>query len=197
MKKILFAVMAVATFCFTSCGNKTQQGEAIDSVAVMDSLAQDEANGVIDALKAAIDSKDASLLNDILAQTKEKAAELVKQNPELAKQYIAKVQNFVKENETAIKEAFAGNAAAAAAVNALTSDEAADGLSSAIDKLVSDAEDVKAAAKDAAKKQVETAENTAKEKVQEQKEAAKEKANKAIDDAANKATSNVKKSLGL
>ena len=197
MKKILFAVMAVAAIGFTSCGNKTQQGEPVDSVAVMDSLAQEEANGVIDALKAAIDSKDASLLNDILAQVKQKAAELVKQNPELAKEYIAKVQSFVKENETAIKEAFAGNAAAAAAVNALTSDEAADGLSSAIDKLVSDAEDVKDAAKDAAKEQVNAAKDAAKEKVQEQKDAAKEKANKAIDNAADKAKNDVKKSLGL
>ena len=39
MKKILLAVMAVAAIGFTSCGNKTQQAEAVDSdsIAVVDS----------------------------------------------------------------------------------------------------------------------------------------------------------------
>ena len=204
MKKILFAVMAVAAIGFTSCGNKTQQGEAVDSVAIVDSLAQEEANGIIDALKAAIESKDANKLNEVLEQCKAKVAELVKQNPELAKEYVAKVQNFVKENEATIKQAFAGNAAATAAVNALTSDDAAEGLSGAIDKLVGDAAEVKdaakeaanaqvEAAKDAANKKVEEAKEAAANKVQEQKDAAKAKASGAIDDAAAKA----KKSLGL
>ncbi|MBR1840344.1 MAG: hypothetical protein IJ782_07170 [Prevotella sp.] len=204
MKKIIFAVMAVAAIGFTSCGNKTQQGEAIDSVAIVDSLAQSEADGVIDALKAAIDSKDAGLLKDILEQCKAKVAELVKQNPALAKEYVAKVQSFVKENEAAIKEAFAGNAAAAAAVNALTSEEAADGLSGAIDKLIGDAADVKDAAKDAAAAQVDAAKEAtnkavedtkaaAKQQADDAKAAAKEKANNAIDNAA----ASAKKSLGL
>ena len=204
MKKILLAVMAVAAIGFTSCGNKTQQGEAVDSVAIVDSLAESEADGAIDALKAAIDSKDANKLNDILEQCKAKVAELVKQNPALAKEYVAKVQSFVKENEAAIKEAFAGNAAAAAAVSAFTSDEAADGLSGAIDKLVGDAAEVKDAAKEAANAQVDAAKEAAnaqvdaakeaaQQKVQEQKDAAKVKANNAIDNAA----ANAKKSLGL
>jgi hypothetical protein len=204
MKKILLAVMAVAAIGFTSCGNKTQQGEAVDSVAVVDSLAETEAAGVIDALKAAIDSKDASLLNDVLAQCKAKVAELVKQNPALAKEYVAKVQSFVKENEATIKEAFAGNAAAAAAVNAFTSDEAADGLSSAINKLVGDAADVKDAAKEAANAQVDAAKDAANKKVEEAKEAANKKAEEAKDAAKAKASSaidnaaaNAKKSLGL
>ena len=39
MKKIIFAVMAIAAIGFTSCGNKTQQAEAVDSdsIAVVDS----------------------------------------------------------------------------------------------------------------------------------------------------------------
>ena len=204
MKKILLALMAVAAIGFTSCGNKTAQGDAVDSVAIVDSLAESEAQGVIEALKAAIDGKDAGLLNDVLAQCKTKISELVKQNPELAKEYVAKVQSFVKENETAIKEAFAGNAAATAAVNAFTSDEAADGLSAAIDKLASDASEVKDAAKDAASAQadaakeavnqsVESGKAAVKQKVEDTKAAAKEQASKSIDDAA----SSAKKSLGL
>ena len=38
MKKIVFVVMAVAAIGFTSCGNKTQQAEAVDSVAIVDWL---------------------------------------------------------------------------------------------------------------------------------------------------------------
>ena len=208
MKKILLAVMAVAAIGFTSCGNKTQQGEAVDSVAVADSIAEAEAQGVIDALKAAIANKDAAALNDVLEQCKAKGAELVKQNPELAKEYAAKVQNFIKENKESIQQAFAGNAAATAAVNALTSDEAADGLSGAIDKLIGDADDVKNAAEDAAKSQVDAANNAvnkavddtkaaAKKQVEDTKAAAKEQANKAIDNAAKNAANEAKKSLGL
>ena len=38
MKKFVLAVMAVAAIGFTSCGNKTQQAEAVDSdsIAVVD-----------------------------------------------------------------------------------------------------------------------------------------------------------------
>ena len=105
---MILAVMAVAAIGFTSCGNKTQQGEAIDSVAVADSIAEAEAQGVIDALKAAIANKDAAALNGVLEQCKAKIAELVKQNPELAKEYAAKVQDFIKENKESIQQAFAG-----------------------------------------------------------------------------------------
>ena len=42
MKKIILAVMAVAAIGFTSCGNKTQQGEATDSTAVAVNTADEE-----------------------------------------------------------------------------------------------------------------------------------------------------------
>ena len=51
MKKILLAVMAVAAIGFTSCGNKTQQADAetaaVDSVAIVDSIAQGAAQETI------------------------------------------------------------------------------------------------------------------------------------------------------
>lgn len=43
MKKIIFAVMAVAAIGFTSCGNKTQQGEAVDSATIATEQAGTEA----------------------------------------------------------------------------------------------------------------------------------------------------------
>ena len=70
MKKILLAVMAVAAIGFTSCGNKTQQADAetaaVDSVAIVDSIAQGAAQETIDALTADLEANDASKLQATL-----------------------------------------------------------------------------------------------------------------------------------
>ena len=199
MKKILFAAVAVAAICFTSCGNKTQQAdaEAVDSVAVIDSLSEEAAHASIDALSSVITAKDADKLKDVLETCKAKAVEFVKQNPELAKSYLTKVQNFLKENKDKITEFVSKSPAAKDAFNALISIDAENGLSNFISAIEEKAVEVKdgaeAAAKDAVQEQVDNAKAAAQEKADEAKAAAKEKANQAIDDAAAKA----KKSLGL
>lgn len=199
MKKILFAAVAVAAICFTSCGNKTQQAdaEAVDSVAVIDSLSEEAAHASIDALSSVITAKDADKLKDVLENCKAKAVEFVKQNPELAKSYLTKVQNFLKENKDKITEFVSKSPAAKDAFNALISIDAENGLSNFISAIEEKAVEVKdgaeAAAKDAVQEQVDNAKAAAQEKADEAKAAAKEKANQAIDDAAAKA----KKSLGL
>ena len=199
MKKILFAAVAVAAICFTSCGNKTQQAdaEAVDSVAVIDSLSEEAAHASIDALSSVITAKDADKLKDVLETCKAKAVEFVKQNPELAKSYLTKVQNFLKENKDKISEFVSKSPAAQDAFNALISVDAENGLSNFISAIEEKAVEVKdgaeAAAKDAVQEQVDNAKAAAQEKADEAKAAAKEKANQAIDDAAAKA----KKSLGL
>lgn len=199
MKKILFAAVAVAAICLTSCGNKTQQAdaEAVDSVAVIDSLSEEAAHASIDALSSVITAKDADKLKDVLENCKAKAVEFVKQNPELAKSYLTKVQNFLKENKDKITEFVSKSPAAQDAFNALISVDAENGLSNFISAIEEKAVEVKdgaeAAAKDAVQEQVDNAKVAAQEKADEAKAAAKEKANQAIDDAAAKA----KKSLGL
>ena len=199
MKKILFAAVAVAAICFTSCGNKTQQAdaEAVDSVAVIDSLSEEAAHASIDALSSVITAKDADKLKDVLENCKAKAVEFVKQNPELAKSYLTKVQNFLKENKDKITEFVSKSPAAKDAFNALISIDAENGLSNFISAIEEKAVEVKdgaeAAAKDAVQEQVDNAKAAAQEKADEAKAAAKEKANQAIDDAAAKA----KKSLGF
>ena len=65
MKKILLAVMAVAAIGFTSCGNKTQQAEATDSTEVAIN-AEEEANAVIDNLKAFVAAGDAEKVSAAL-----------------------------------------------------------------------------------------------------------------------------------
>ena len=204
MKKIVFVVMAVAAIGFTSCGNKTQQAEAVDSVAIVDSLAGAAAQGDIDAISALLNGGDATKLGEALAAVKEKIANLIKENPEVAKEYVAKVQNFLSENSEKIQAVVGQNETVQVAVNALTEAEPDDIIKGFLSSVGDAATEVKDAAVDAANEQVDAAKqavedkaNEAKEaadkKVQETKDAAKQKANDAIDNAAK----DVKKGLGL
>ena len=204
MKKILLAVMAVAAIGFTSCGNKTQQAEAVDSVAIVDSLASAAAQADIDAISALLNGGDATKLQEALAAVKEKIATLIKENPEVAKEYVAKVQTFLKDNADKVKAVVGDNAAVQTAVSAITETEPADIVNGFLTSVGDAATEVKDAAVDAANQQADAAKqavedkanevkDAADKKVQETKDAAKQKANDAIDNAAK----DVKKGLGL
>ena len=204
MKKILLAVMAVAAIGFTSCGNKTQQAEAVDSVAIVDSLASAAAQADIDAISALLNGGDATKLQEALAAVKEKIATLIKENPEVAKEYVAKVQTFLKDNADKVKAVVGDNAAVQTAVSAITETEPADIVNGFLTSVGDAATEVKDAAVDAANQQVDAAKqavedkanevkDAADKKVQDTKDAAKQKANDAIDNAAK----DVKKGLGL
>ena len=204
MKKNLLAVMAVAAIGFTSCGNKTQQAEAVDSVAIVDSLASAAAQADIDAISALLNGGDATKLQEALAAVKEKIATLIKENPEVAKEYVAKVQTFLKDNADKVKAVVGDNAAVQTAVSAITETEPADIVNGFLTSVGDAATEVKDAAVDAANQQVDAAKqavedkanevkDAADKKVQEAKDAAKQKANDAIDNAAK----DVKKGLGL
>ena len=119
MKKVLFVVMAVMAIGFTSCGNKTQAtAETTDSVAVMN--VEDEIAGSISALTEQINAQDANKFQEALAAVQAKVKELVATNPEAAKQFVAQVQAFLKENAEKIKSFAGDNAAVNSAVAALT-----------------------------------------------------------------------------
>ena len=204
MKKILLAVMAVAAIGFTSCGNKTQQAETVDSVAIVDSLAGAAAQADIDAISALLNGGDATKLQEALAAVKEKIATLIKENPEVAKEYVAKVQTFLKDNADKVKAVVGDNAAVQTAVSAITETEPADIVNGFLTSVGDAATEAKDAAVDAANQQVDAAKqavedkanevkDAADKKVQEAKDAAKQKANDAIDNAAK----DVKKGLGL
>ena len=197
MKKILLAVMAVAAIGFTSCGNKTQQADAetaaVDSVAIIDSIAQGAAQETIDALSADLEANDVSKLQATLESIKVKIAEIVKNNPEVAKEYVVKVQNFLKENADKVKALVGDNAAVAAALSAVTDIEPASVVNGLLEQVGDAATEAKDAAVDAANQKVEEAKQAAADKANEAKEAAKEKANEAIDNAA----ASAKSKLGL
>ena len=193
MKKILLAVMAVAAIGFTACGNKAQQGEATDSTAVEVNVADEEADAAIAALTSNLETKDASKFQQALDAVKAKIAELIKTNPEAAKQYVARVQTFLKENADKVKAVVGENAAVAAAVSAITDVEPDKVVSGLLEQVGDAATEAKDAAVDAANQKVDEAKQAATDKANEVKDAAKEKAAGAIDDAANAA----KKGLGL
>lgn len=190
MKKTILAVMAVAAIGFTaSCGNKTQQGEAVDSVAIVDSIATGAAQETIDALSTSIESGDASKLQATLESVKTSVAKLLKENPEVAKEYVAKVQSFLKENADKVKAVVGDNAVVAAAVNAVTEIEPETVVGGLLEKV----DDAAIEAKDAAEQKVEEAKGAAEQKVEEAKATAKQKASDAIEDAA----ASAKSKLGL
>ena len=197
MKKILLAVMAVAAIGFTSCGNKTQQADAetaaVDSVAIVDSIAQGAAQETIHALSADLEANDVSKLQATLESIKVKIAEIVKNNPEVAKEYVVKVQTFLKENADKVKALVGDNAAVAAALSAVTDIEPASVVNGLLEQVGDAATEAKDAAVDAANQKVEEAKQAAADKANEAKEAAKEKANEAIDNAA----ASAKSKLGL
>jgi colicin import membrane protein len=214
MKKILLAVMAVAAIGFTSCGNKTQQAEATDSTEVAIN-AEEEANAVIDNLKAFVAAGDAEKVAAALDQVKEMVGEFVLNDPDAAMTYVTTVQNYLKENTEQIKAVVDKNADAASAVAVFmetepevmvsaivetvsnkaeaTKDAAEETAVNAKDAAVDAAVAAKDAAVDAAKQKVDEANAAAKQKVEDTKAAAKKQANDAVDDAAK----NVKKGLGL
>lgn len=194
MKKILFVAMAAVAIGFTtSCGNKTQQGAPVDSVAIVDSLAAGAAQETISALSADLEAGDASKLQATLEGIKDKIAEIIKNNPEVAKEYVVKVQNFLKENADKIKGIVGDNAAVAAALSAVTDIEPANVVNGLLEQAGEAASNAKDAAVDAANQKVEEAKQAAADKASEVKDAAKQKASDAVDAAADK----TKKALGL
>ena len=132
---------------------------------------------------------------------------------ELAKEYLGKVQGFLKENADKIKAVIGDNAAISSLVDGISNlpSESVDALMGAGDALkalgidatakaadavegaVEGAKDAVEGAKDAAVDAVKDAKDAAVNKANEAVEGAKEKAGEAID----KAASDAKKKLGL
>ena len=149
MKKILLAVMAVAAIGFTSCGNKTQQTETTDSTEVAIN-AEEEANAVIDNLKAFVAAGDADKLAAGLEQVKEMVGEFVLNDPDAAMTYITTVQNYLKDNADQVKAVVEKNAEAASAVAVFMETEPEAMVSAIVETVSNKAEDTKDAAAEAA-----------------------------------------------
>ena len=192
MKKSFILIVMALTMGFASCGNKNAQAPADqsseESVTVVDNVI-DNATAEI---AAQLDASDADKLQQAIEAAKAKVQELLKENPELAKEYLSKVQNYLKENEKRVKAVVGDNAVVQTAVSSLTEMSADDIIQSlqsigaagqqTIDQTVQKAEEMPEAVKEAIE-----------QKVQEGKEAAKEKAKEKLNEEADKAL----KKLGL
>lgn len=197
MKKIFFAVAAFAALTFASCDNKTNgNANGVDSVATdsIEAVASDAgatADAVISELTSQLDAKDAGAIEKTLATIKEKIADLLNSNPEAAKEYVSKVQTFLKDNADKIKGVVGDNAAVTSAVAALTAAPAED--------VVNNIKNTLGAAKDAGSEAVGNAVDAVKNAPEAAKDAAESAANKAVEDAKSKAAEkvdNAKKDAG-
>jgi hypothetical protein len=189
MKKILFAISALAAITFTACDGTAKGGSENDSIPTEDSLVVEEPGADVDqtieALTVAIQDNDAEKFQTLLQQAQAYITKLQAEgNLEEESAYLAKLQQFIANNEEKVAEYTAGNetfASVVAALKAIPTDAAA----AAADV----AEDAKTAAKDAKSAVKDAANDAANQAV----ETGKAEAGKAID----KAASDIKGKLGL
>ena len=211
MKKFFMMAMAVVAMTFASCGNKTEKPveEVIDSVAVLTEEANAAAEDAISQLSATLEKQDASALQTALEAIKAKVAEFIAINPGIAKEYISKVQNFLKENAEAVKAVVGTNATISGLVDGIAAlpTESVEALTGATDALkalgidasnfvkdaASDAVDAAAGAVEGAKDAAADAVEGAKDAASNAVEGAKDAAGKAVDNAADA----TKKALGI
>jgi hypothetical protein len=201
MKKILF-VVAAAALTLASCGNKANAPveAAVDSTEIVAEEANAAADEMVSNLTQSLDGKDVNALQAALEAAKAKVQELVAKNPEIAKEYLTKIQNFLTENAEKVKNLVGDNAVVNTAVAALTATSADD----IVNKFVSDAAGVATGAADAANAAVEGAKDAANKAVEDAKAATVDKANEAVDNAKKEAGKQIddaaaaaKKKLGL
>jgi hypothetical protein len=178
MKKVLFIALAAAAITFTGCTNKpaTTEPEPTDS-------AQVEVIPV-DSLQAVIEAGDTTAIGNLFTQVQSKIEELKNIDPAKAKEYLATVQTFLKENAEKIK-GVVGTGAVAGLIDTVTNlpEIELPNVGEAAAEAVEEAKDAVEGAKDAAVDAAAEKVNEAAAKVEEKVDAAKQK----VEDAANKA----------
>ena len=195
MKKIFYAIVAVAAITFSACNGTVKGEQNTDSIAtdsVVAEVPEADADATITALAAALNDNNAEETQSLLQKAQDYIAKLQAEGKlEEAKAYIAKLQQFISENEEKIAEFTAGNetlGTIVSAVKAIPVDAAAV-AEGAKDAVVGAATDAKNAAADAANNAANAANDAANKAV----ESGKKEAGKAIDNAAGAA----KNALGL
>jgi len=185
MKKFFVMAVAALALTFTAC---TESGN-------------DEANALVENLKSQIEAGDASGLQATLTSAQAKITELVAKDPEAAKTYVAKVQEFVKENQEKIVSLVGDNAVAQGLVNTLVNTPAETVISTltagqgVIDNAQQQAENLKdsieGAVQDAVDDKVNEVQDAVEEKVNATIDEANQKANEKINEAADKANEKI------
>ena len=191
MKKIFFAIVAVAAISFSACNGTAKGGEETDSINADSVVAEaPEANvdAIISSLSTAVADNDAEATQTCLQKAQAYIAKLQEEGKlEEAKVYIAKLQQFISENEEKITQLTAGNETLGNIVSAVKAIpvDVANVAEGAKDAVVGAANDAANAANDAANAAAQKATDAANNAV----ESGKKEAGKAIDNAAGAAKS--------
>jgi hypothetical protein len=191
MKKIFFAIVAVAAISFSACNGTAKGGEETDSINADSVVAEaPEANvdAIISSLSTAVADNDAEATQTFLQKAQAYIAKLQEEGKlEEAKVYIAKLQQFISENEEKITQLTAGNETLGNIVSAVKAIpvDVANVAEGAKDAVVGAANDAANAANDAANAAAQKATDAANNAV----ESGKKEAGKAIDNAAGAAKS--------
>ena len=191
MKKIFFAIVAVAAITFSACNGTAKGGEETDSINADSVVAEaPEANvdAIISSLSTAVADNDAEATQTFLQKAQAYIAKLQEEGKlEEAKVYIAKLQQFISENEEKITQLTAGNETLGNIVSAVKAIpvDVANVAEGAKDAVVGAANDAANAANDAANAAAQKATDAANNAV----ESSKKEAGKAIDNAAGAAKS--------
>ena len=193
MKKVFLMLMAAVAIGFTSCANKPANNNADEAT---EQTVEANADDAVSQLSALLESGDVAGFQSALDAVKQKIAELVAANPEIAKEYLGKVQGFLKENAEKIQSVVGENAAVAQLVSSIAdvpAESVIEGLKSQISGVGEAAQQQVEGAVEGAKEAVQGQVDAAKEAAQQQVDAAKEKAANTVDEGAAK----LKKGLGL
>lgn len=191
MKKIFYAIVAVAAITFSACNGTAKGGEETDSINTDSVVAEaPEANvdAIIASLSTAVADNDAEATQTFLQKAQAYIAKLQEEGKlEEAKVYIAKLQQFISENEEKITQLTAGNETLGNIVSAVKAIpvDVANVAEGAKDAVVGAANDAANAANDAANAAAQKATDAANNAV----ESGKKEAGKAIDNAAGAAKS--------
>lgn len=200
MKKLFIVFVAVMAMGLVSCGNKSSSQAPADETVVA-SAADVNMDNATNDIAAQLESGDANKLQAAIEAAQEKVAQLLKENPEVAKEYLTKVQDFLKENAEKVKSVVGDNAAVQLAVSTLTDtpaetiisgiqaklDAVGEAGQQTIDAAQTAGEQVVDAAKQAAQDKVDEAKKAAQDKVNEAQQKANEAVDKAVEDAKKKA----------
>ena len=193
MKKFFLLAMAAVAMTFTACKN-----EPAAPAQPEEPQAEEVVLIETDSIAKVIEAADSTQLSSLLTTVQEQIESLKNTDPAKAKEYLATIQNFLKENADKIK-AFVGTGTVASLVDQVTKfelpdvvDAAKDIAEGAAEGAVDAAKDAAAEVKDAAVDKANEAVDAAKGAVEDAKNAAADKAADAVDAAADK----VKGALG-
>lgn len=189
MKKILFAVAAMAAFTFASCGGNKTENPAVEA----DTVAVEAVEG-IDALGEALEAGDPAQLQTVAETMQTKVQELIANgNIEQAEAYKLQLEKWYNENKEKVEAIAADGLNIGQIVETVknlptTAENAGE---AAVDAAKADAqvvgEQVKEAAKQKAQEEVNKAEQKVNEKVQQETQKAAEKVNQKVQEGTQKA----------